>query len=268
MHRRCKQRRRWSSAPAQRLAASTARATSRERRTSPPTRTHNKRRANTLRVNKALSVDDASTLSIQEQNHYNSRAFPGKSGTKRTPIRASCLIPCSPFVSLTSCCGPPCGPSGKIITPPFANWATSSSGMASAAAVTMMRSKGAPSETTARQHAEMLGHEGNHIGLADGLATGNRERLIRVGIVDESVLDEMLARHLVHGPQHCRIADAAPTQAEQELHTADVVVARRLLGHAESPPRPYPKTEIRPECEPEAVSVSASRRGTNATPAG
>src|SRR4051812_12491266 len=99
----------------------------------------------------------------------------------------------------------------------------------------------------------MLGHEGNHIGLANGLPTSNRERLIRVGIVDESILDEMLARHLVHGPQDRRIADAAPAQAEQELHAADIIVARRLLGHAESPPRPYPKTEIRPGCEPEAV---------------
>src|SRR3954465_2859734 len=114
----------------------------------------------------------------------------------------------------------------------------------------------------------MLGHERNHIGLADGLPTGNRERLVRVGIVDESILDEMRARPLLHAPQDRRIANAARSQAEQELHTADIVVARRLLGHAESPPRPYPKTEIRPECEPEAVSVSASRRGTNATPAG
>src|SRR4029077_18940340 len=114
----------------------------------------------------------------------------------------------------------------------------------------------------------MLGHEGHHIGLADGLATGNRKRLIRVGIVHESILDEMLARHLVHGPQHRWIADAASAQAEQELHTADIVVARRLLGHAEPPSRPYPKTEIRPESEPRAVSVSASRCGTNAAPAG
>ena len=49
--------------------------------------------------------------------------------------------------------------------------------------------------------------------------------------------DEVLARHLVHGPQHCRIADPAPAQGQQELHAADIVVARRLLGHAESPRR-------------------------------
>jgi len=57
-----------------------------------PARTTKRLSLTTLRVNKALSVDGASTLPIQEQNHYNSRAFfPGKSGTKRTPIRPSCL---------------------------------------------------------------------------------------------------------------------------------------------------------------------------------
>ena len=50
----------------------------------------------------------------------------------------------------------------------------------------------------------------------------------------KELFDEVLARNLVHGAQHCRIADPAPAQAEQELHAADIVVARRLLGHAES----------------------------------
>jgi hypothetical protein len=45
----------------------------------------------------------------------------------------------------------------------------------------------------------------------------------------------MLAWNLIHGAQHGRIADSAPAQAEQELHAADIVVARRLLGHAEPP---------------------------------
>jgi hypothetical protein len=79
----------------------------------------------------------------------------------------------------------------------------------------------------------------------------------------------MLAWHLVHGPQDRRIADATPPQAEQELHTADIVVARRLLGHAESPPpRPYPKTEIRPvyaetatQARPEAEPTRLPRVG-------
>src|SRR6188474_1231130 len=97
----------------------------------------------------------------------------------------------------------------------------------------------------AGQHPELLGHEGDDVGLADGLTAGDGQRLVRIGILDEGILDEMLAWYLVHGTQHGRIADAAPAQAEQELHTADIIVARRLLGHAEPPARPYRKTEIR-----------------------
>ena len=114
----CTQPRRSSSASAQLLASRTASAKSREPGTSPPTRTQYRRtqyrrRVNTFRVNKALSDVPAAISPARGQNRYNSRAVPGKSGTKRTPIRASCLIPCSPFVSLINCCGPACGPSGK-----------------------------------------------------------------------------------------------------------------------------------------------------------
>src|SRR5215467_17930 len=126
-------------------ASTAARGENRERNISEPpditpTRTQNKRRVNTLRVNTTLRDYGASTLPPREHNRYNSRAFPGKSGTNRTPIRSSCLIPCSPFVSLTSCCGPACGPSGNTITPPSASSPRSASGIVSAAAVTMMRS--------------------------------------------------------------------------------------------------------------------------------
>jgi len=81
---------------------------------------------------------------------------------------------------------------------------------------------------------EMLGHVGDHIGLADGLAAGDRQRLVRIGIVQKRPVDEMLARHLVHGAQHRCVADPALAQAEQELHAADIVVARRLFGHGAS----------------------------------
>jgi hypothetical protein len=87
----------------------------------------------------------------------------------------------------------------------------------------------------ARLHVELLGHEGDHVGLADGLTAGDRQRLVRIGFIHEGAFDEMLARHLVHRAQHRRIADAAPAQAEQELHAADTVVAGRLIGHAEPP---------------------------------
>jgi len=88
-----------------------------------------------------------------------------------------------------------------------------------------------------RLHGELLGHEGDHVWLADRLPARDRQRLVCVGIVHEGRFDEMLARHLVHGAQHRWIADAAPAQAEQKLHAADIVVAGRLLGHAEPPDR-------------------------------
>ena len=49
---------------------------------------------------------------------------------------------------------------------------------------------------------ERLGHRGDHIGLADGLAAGDRQRLIGIGDVGLAVLDEVLARHLVQRAQH------------------------------------------------------------------
>ena len=48
-------------------------------------------------------------------------------------------------------------------------------------------------------------------------------------------VDEALARDFVHGPQNGRIADPAPPQAEQELHAADMLVARRSIGHLKIP---------------------------------
>jgi hypothetical protein len=51
----------------------------------------------------------------------SSRARPGRSGTKRTPMRSSRSKPVSVRVSLTRHWLPPCGPSGKIIIPPTAS---------------------------------------------------------------------------------------------------------------------------------------------------
>src|SRR5262249_58049177 len=48
-----------------------------------------------------------------------------------------------------------------------------------------------------RPHAELLGHVGDHIGLTDGLAAGDRQRLVRIGGIGEPGVDEVLARHLV-----------------------------------------------------------------------
>ena len=81
-----------------------------------------------------------------------------------------------------------------------------------------------------RPHAELLGHVGDHVGLADGLAAGDRQRPVGIGVVREAVVDEVLARHLVERAQHRHVVDAAPAQLEQELHAADAVFLVRLLA--------------------------------------
>ena len=58
---------------------------------------------------------------MQWSKSHNSCACPGNSGTKRTAIRFSRAIPVCDLVSLIMCCDPPCGPSGKIITPSSAS---------------------------------------------------------------------------------------------------------------------------------------------------
>ena len=73
-----------------------------------------------------------------------------------------------------------------------------------------------------RTEFELLGHIGDDIRLADRLSAGDRQRVVGVGAVDELRIDEVLARHLVHGAQHRLIADAAPAQRELKLHPFDI----------------------------------------------
>jgi hypothetical protein len=76
-------------------ASAAARGQNRERNSSRTqdiathTHTRHKSSLNTLPVNKTLSDYFVSTLPARQRNRYNSRAFPGKSGTNRTPIRSS-----------------------------------------------------------------------------------------------------------------------------------------------------------------------------------
>ncbi len=82
-------------------------------------------------------------------------------------------------------------------------------------------------------HRKLLGHVSDHIGLADGLAAGDRHRLIGVGGIGKARLDEMFARHFVHRAQHRLVADAALTQRQHELHPLFAFVGRQddpLLG--------------------------------------
>src|SRR6476646_9025384 len=114
-----------------------------------PTRTQqDDGRVNRARVNRCLRMKDSFNpnqttpkfVQIEPLGRHNSRAWPGSSGTKRTPIRFSRDSPCPVLVSLTSSCPPPCGPIGSTMMPSSASCAISAGGMLSAAAVTMMRS--------------------------------------------------------------------------------------------------------------------------------
>src|SRR5260221_11439824 len=73
---------------------------------------------------------------------------------------------------------------------------------------------------------QLLGHVGDHKGLADGLPAGDAKRAVAIGVPPIGHRDERLARHLFHGAQHGLIADAPPPQAELEHH-----LFGRFLGH-------------------------------------
>ena len=81
-----------------------------------------------------------------------------------------------------------------------------------------------------RPQRQLLGHIGDDIRLADGLPAGDRQRLVGIGGVGKTRLDEMPARHFVHGAQHRLVGDAAPAQRQQEFHAADVLVVLRWAG--------------------------------------
>src|SRR6202030_4706689 len=85
-----------------------------------------------------------------------------------------------------------------------------------------------------RLDLELLGHISDNVGLADGLSAGDRQRLIRISAIDELRGDEMLARHLVHGPKHCLIADAASAKRKLKLHA--VHVGRSDIRHGSAAP--------------------------------
>ncbi len=82
-----------------------------------------------------------------------------------------------------------------------------------------------------RLDIELLGHIGDDKGLADGLAAGDRQRLIGIGAFGEVRRDKIFARHFVHRAQHRLIADAAPAQRELKFHAFNV--GCRNLGHGD-----------------------------------
>ena len=108
-------------------------------------------------------------------------------------------------------------------------------------------------------HAELLGHVGDQIRLADGLPAGDRHRLVGIGGIGKLGQHEFFPRHGIDRAQHRRIADAAPAQREQELHAVDALVARvvqrlflrRILG--------LPVRQTREPAPVDHVNMAASR---------
>ena len=82
-----------------------------------------------------------------------------------------------------------------------------------------------------RPDLELLGHVGDDIGLADGLAAGDRQRVIRIGFVGVVGRHEILARHFIERTQDSGVGNAALAHLELELHASHAFVARRA-GHA------------------------------------
>ena len=60
----------------------------------------------------------------------------------------------------------------------------------------------------AGRHLERLAHECDHVGLRDRLPLANRQGGVLVGAIAERRLDEKMARHLPHGGEHGRVAEA------------------------------------------------------------
>ena len=96
-----------------------------------------------------------------------------------------------------------------------------------------------------RLDIELFGHVGDDIGLADGLAAGDRQRLIGIGVLGEARGDKIFARHFVHRAQHRLIADAAPAQRQLKLHAFNV--GCRNFGHNDLAPNYLRTNAARPK---------------------
>ncbi len=69
---------------------------------------------------------------------------------------------------------------------------------------------------------ERLGHVGDHIGLADGLAAGDGECCVLVGALPEHLFDENFARRLFDGAKHAIDGDALLAQRHEQRNGAFV----------------------------------------------
>ena len=61
-----------------------------------------------------------------------------------------------------------------------------------------------------RSDPRRLRHQRNHVGLRDGLALANRQRIVVVGGFGKLGGHEGFARHAAESRQHALVGDAAP----------------------------------------------------------
>ena len=60
-----------------------------------------------------------------------------------------------------------------------------------------------------RLQLEVLEHHSHDIRLRDSLSLANRQRMISIGILLESLSDKLMPRHAAHGVEHADVTDTA-----------------------------------------------------------
>ena len=85
---------------------------------------------------------------------------------------------------------------------------------------------------------ELLGHEGDHVGLRDGLAGPDRKRAVAIGGASLQARDELMARNLAHRRQHARIdlagaalAPGLPRQRDDLVYHLPPLVGAIIFRH-------------------------------------
>jgi hypothetical protein len=87
---------------------------------------------------------------------------------------------------------------------------------------------------------DRFGHQRHHVWLRDGLPGGDRQRRVGIGVLDQMLVDEDMARHLAHRVEDGWIGDAAPADLplDHELAQRSLVLLlsdRIRLVHVVSP---------------------------------
>ena len=82
------------------------------------------------------------------------------------------------------------------------------------------------------RQAKQFEHESNDVGLRDGLAFADGERVVVVGLIAVGRSDKLVARDLAHGGEHALVLDAALAQLRLDHMLA--ALGEVIAGHGES----------------------------------